>query len=108
MHAKKGGHHLHFQIVDISWIQVNVKILLDNFLLGTARTWLDCKNRGLFGFIWPLLKNYNPIRTQKEGRNRAFNGPVHIFQPKQVSISKLSYQKVRVSKEINPIKKTKN
>ena len=38
--------------VDISCIQVDIKILLHSFLAWIARTWLDCKKRGLSGLIW--------------------------------------------------------
>ena len=38
--------------VDISCLQVDMKILLYSFLAWIARTWLDCKKRGLSGLIW--------------------------------------------------------
>ena len=36
----------------MSCIQVEINILLNTFWSWSARTGLDCKSKGLFGFIW--------------------------------------------------------
>ena len=43
-------------MIDISCIQVEINILLNTFWSWSARTCLDCKNKGLFGFIWATFQ----------------------------------------------------
>ena len=42
----------------MSCIQVEIKILLYSLLAWIARTWLDCKNKGLSGLIWVTFRSY--------------------------------------------------
>ena len=37
--------------IDISCIQVEINILLHTFCSRSARTWLNCKNKGVFGYF---------------------------------------------------------
>ena len=75
--------------VDMSCIQVDIKILLYSFLAWIARTWLDCKNKGPSGLFKSTYINVLSALKWQASLNLSLNSQIKVDTVKNTQVLKL-------------------